>query len=90
MTPTGGGHGGERPLLRAGLLCGPPRDAVPAGGDGPERGGRPRPREAHLAAAAAGGRDHPAVPGVHRLPALREDATAGGQQERGGGGVGWW
>ena len=51
---------------------------MPAGGDGPERGGRPRPGAADLAPAAAGGHDHPAVPGVHRLLALREDSTAGG------------
>ena len=76
--PTGAGHGRERTVMRQGLLCGPPRDAVSAGGDGPERGGRPRPGEADLAPAAAGGHDHPAVPGVHRLPALREDSPAGG------------
>lgn len=48
-----------------------------AGGDGPERGGRSRQGEAHLAEAAAGGHDHPAVSGLHCLPALRENPPAG-------------
>lgn len=41
-----------------------------AGGDGAERGGRSRQGEADLAEAAAGGHDHPAVSGLHRLSAL--------------------
>lgn len=68
--PAGPWHSGECAFLRPSLLCRPPRDAVSAGGDGAECCGRPRPGEADLAEAAAGGHDHPAVSGVHRLPAL--------------------
>lgn len=77
FTPGGPWNGGERALLRPCILRRPPRDAVSAGGDGPERGGRSRQGEAHLAEAAAGGHDHPAVSGLHRLPALRENPPAG-------------
>lgn len=70
MCASGPRHSRERPLLRPSLLCRSARDPVSAGGDGAERGGRPCKGEAHLAEAAAGGYDHPAVSGVHRLPAL--------------------
>lgn len=68
--PAGPWDGRERAFLRPRLLRRPPRDLVSAGGNGAERGGRARQGEADLAEAAAGGHDHPAVSGVHRLPAL--------------------
>ncbi|XP_077944912.1 E3 ubiquitin-protein ligase TRIM23 isoform X2 [Gasterosteus aculeatus] len=79
--PAGPRHGGERPVLRASVLRGPPRDPVPAGGDGAKRGGRSRPGAPHLAEAAAGGHDHPAVAGLHRLHALRENPAAGRRRD---------
>lgn len=66
----GSWHCGERSVLCAGVLRRPPRDAVPSGGDGAQRGGRSRQGEAHLAPTAAGGHDHPPVSGVHSLPPL--------------------
>lgn len=74
---SGSRNSGERPVLRTCLLCRPTRDPVSSGGDGPERGGRARAREADLASTAAGGHDHPAVTGVHCLSALRENTAAG-------------
>lgn len=74
---SGSRNSGERPVLRTCLLCRPTRDAVSSGGDGPERGGCARAREADLASTAAGGHDHPAITGVHCLSALREDTAAG-------------
>lgn len=67
----------ECPILRACLFCGSTRDSVPSRGDGSERGGRTRPREADLASTAAGGHDHTVVTGVHCLSALRENTAAG-------------
>lgn len=73
-------HGRERPVLRTGLLRRPPRNAVQTGGDGAQCSGRTCQGKAHLAPATAGRHDHPTVPGLHSLPALREDTAAGRSQ----------
>lgn len=82
MSSPGPRHSRECTFLCPSLLRRPPRDSVSAGGDGAERGGCPRQGEADLAEAAAGGHDHPAVSGLHRLPALWENASTGRRHDK--------
>lgn len=74
---TGSRNCRKRPVLRACLLRRSARDTVSSRGDGSERGGCTRPREADLASTAAGGYDYTALSSVHGLPALRENTAAG-------------